>query len=564
MRYGKTVHFVEKQFDKKTANVVSNLITLGHTSVGDLRDAYFPPAESFDVKHENVNGAHTESKIPNGTTLNGDAAQINGNTNVNGHAVNGESHSDRNSRDDGSLASPEELNAVIQNLISSGWVIQVAEAQYLSGEEMHMFARQQAIDELWGTGGAPTGTNDKVKLQLATMEQKRRIRDTWLEAPRLSSKKRKLNESDHGGSNKRVKVNGIGQYESLGTLPEDEPVIRVNPEKIAVAMRKQQLVQLVEQRMGYTTACIYEILMSLLEKETPRCFEEFPDPPVPPPKGTAPKEELFHKHVVNSRDIANKAKANDLDLCEGLDLHAIVSITKSGMVNKDGSLSVPVNSSELGFHERLGLVEAHLHLLSDDPFHFVIWYARGQWRVDFEQLAKSLIQHEIENTVLARKGSVGLKLLRALKKKGKLDERQTCNAMLMSANDFRGIVNDLTVQGFVQTQEIPKVDRREAKLSLHLIWYDVQRAREKLLHDTYKGLVRILQRLAFEREKVQLALTKSERSDVVGKESLYLKQEELESLRKWKEVQEKLLLQLHREDDLVATLRDFAGPLVSV
>jgi DNA-directed RNA polymerase III subunit RPC3 len=136
--------------------------------------------------------------------------------------------------------------------------------------------------------------------------------------------------------------------------------------------------------------------------------------------------------------------------------------------------------------------------------------------------------------------------------------------MMMSAGDIRGIVNDLTVQGIVQTQEIPKVERREAKHSLHLIWYDRQRAREKLLHDTYKGMVRILQRIQFEREKVQPLLSKAERSDVVGNEEKWLSKGELDALRKWKEVQEKLSLQLFREDDLVATLRDFHGPLVSV
>jgi DNA-directed RNA polymerase III subunit RPC3 len=110
---------------------------------------------------------------------------------------------------------------------------------------------------------------------------------------------------------------------------------------------------------------------------------------------------------------------------------------------------------------------------------------------------------------------------------------------------------------------VPKVDRREAKLSVHLIWFDIQRAREKLLHDTYKGQVRILQRIAFEREKIQELLSKASRTDVAGNETKYLKQDELDALKKWKEVQEKLLLQLAREDDLVAVLRDYCGPLTT-
>ncbi|KAJ4348624.1 RNA polymerase III subunit C82 [Didymosphaeria variabile] len=545
VRHAKIAHFVEERFDKKSANVISNLLTLGHTSVADLRKAYFPPSQG---QEEAVNG-----KKVNGTKTNGDAS--NGDTSL----VNGSSHDEH---DDEVLGSPEELYSIVQNLIEHGWVIQVAEAQYLSAEDMHNIARQQALNNEWG-GAVPTGTKDKDRLAHLIMANKRRIRDAWLEVPNFSSRKRKANDFDHG-SNKRTKVNGQGQYGSAGGFdhsPEDDLVIRVNPEKAAVAMRNQHLVSLVEQRISYTTARLYEILLRSLEKSIPRCFEDYPDP-FPANIEDQPQWEPNPDHVVNTKDIAQRAKIIGLDICNGLDPNAVARITKN-TVSKDGVLSQPVDPSSLSFHERSEIVEAHLSLLVDHPLRFVTWHARGQYRVDFDLMAKSLIQQEIENTVLARKSTVAMKLLRALKKKGKLDERQLCNTMMSSANDVRGIVNDLTVQGFVQTQEIPKVDRREAKLSMHLIWYDVQRAREKLLHDTYKGQVRILQRIAFEREKIEELLSKANRTDVAGNETKYLKQTELDDLKKWKEVQEKLLLQLAREDDLVAVLRDYCGPLLT-
>lgn len=549
VRHAKIAHFVEERFDKKTANIVSNLLTLGHTSVADLREAYF----SSSSHHEQVvNG----SKI-NGTKVNGDAllSHTNGGTSI----VNGTSHQDH---DDESLASPEEFYNIIQTLMEHGWIIQVAEAQYLSAEDMHNIARQQALNDEWG-GAVPTGTKDKDRLAHLIMANKRRIRDAWLELPNFSSRKRKANDSDFG-SNKRTKLNGGGQYGSAGGSDhssEDDLVIRVNPEKAAVAMRNQYLVSLVEQRINTTTARIYEILLRSLEKNIPRCFEEHSDPP-PANIEDQPQWEPNLDHVVNTKDIAQRAKIVGLDICNGLDPNAVARITKN-TVNKEGVLSQPVDAASLSFHERQEIIEAHLSLLVDHPFRFVTWHARGQYRVDFDLMARSLIQQEIENTVLARKSTVAMKLIRALKKKGKLDERQLCNTMMSSANDVRGIVNDLTVQGFVQTQEVPKVDRREAKLSLHLIWYDVQRAREKLLHDTYKGQVRILQRIAFEREKIQELLSKANRTDVAGNETKYLKQTELDDLKKWKEVQEKLLLQLSREDDLVAVLRDYCGPLLT-
>ena len=521
-------------------------MTLGHTSVADLKTAYFPPSNEDEeaVNGRKVNGTKTNGAV-NGD---GDAPKLNG------------SHADR---DDESLTSPEELYAIVQNLMEHGWIMQVAEAQYLSAEDMHNIARQQALNDRWG-GAVPTGTKDKDMLAHLIMENKRRIRDTWLELPQFSSRKRKADDSDFG-SNKRTKLNGAGQYGSVGSSessPEDDLVIRVNPEKVAVAMRNQYLVSLVENRVSHTSAQLFEILLRSFEKDVPRCFEDHPDPP---PRNIEDKQETERdpKTVVNTKDVAQRAKILGINICNGLDPHFIASIVKDTRVGKDGVLSPPVDPASLGFHERVAIIEAHFNLLKSHPLRITDWACRGQFRVDYDKIASDLIQEEVENTVLARKGKTAMKLIRALKKKGKLDERQLCNTMMQSANDIRNIVNELTVQGFIQTQEIPKVDRREAKLSVHLIWYDVQRAREKLLHDTYKGQVRILQRIAFEREKIQELLSKASRTDVAGNETKYLKQEELDALKKWKEVQEKLLLQLSREDDLVAVLRDYCGPLTT-
>jgi DNA-directed RNA polymerase III subunit RPC3 len=548
VRLGKIVHFVAQRFDDKSANVVSNLLTLGPTSLADLREAY--DASSHEEGGP-VNGNRANGTNANGTKANGDA--INGQTSL-VHATEHNEHDDE--------MSPEELNRIIQTLMEHGWVIQAAEAQYLSAEDLHNIARQQALDDQWG-GAPPTGTKDKDRLAHLIMANKRRMRDAWLDVPNFSSRKRKANDSDHGSS-KRTRLNGEGQYGNADDSghSSDDLVIRVNPEKAAVAMRNHHLVSLVEQRINDTTARLYEILLRSLEKNIPRCFEEYPDPP-PANTEDQPQWEPNLDHIVNTKDIAQRAKILGLDICNGLDPHAVARITKT-TASKEGVLAQPVDPASLSFHERQEIVEAHLSLLVDDPLRFVTWHARGQYRVDFDLIAKSLIHLEIETTVLAKEGNKARKVLRALQKKGKLDERQLCKTTMSTAEDIRGVVNYLTVEGFVQTQEVPKVDRREAKLSSHLIWYDMQRARDKVLHDTYKGQIKILQRIAYEREKIQELLTKANRTDVAGNETKYLKQTELDNLKKWKDSQETLLLQLARQDDLVAVLRDYCGPLLTV
>jgi DNA-directed RNA polymerase III subunit RPC3 len=594
-RFGKVTKLVEDRFGKKAANVMSNLLTLGHTRIADLKEAYFPPESESDDDSDDgiVNGAGLKRKRANGTQSNGTAkmngvvngvpaelediksdpdALADGNHTTNGASkaakVNGASHSDVNGDsvdiDSDEIESVDELYDIIRLLVERGWIRTVTETQYLSPGDMHDMLQQEAIErEL--NGNAMTGTKDKEKVHRATQQMKRQTRDDWLIVPKFT-RKRTAEAPQYSGSNKRVKVNGFSSYATSGaSCPEDELVIRVNPEKVSVAMRTEQLVQLVEQRLGPVTAHIYQTMLRMLETHTPRCYEEFPEPPLP--NGEAPPEEpMDPRFLVNAREVAKRLPKN-YDVCEGLDPNAVYAITRIGHVRSSNVLSTPVDPSKLNMDEKTQLVDKHIRLLAEDPLHFATWHSRAgfsQWHIEFEEIAKQLIQAEVENTISARKGALGVKLIRALRKKGKLDERAACNAMMMSAGDIRGIVNDLTVQGFVQTQEIPKVERREAKHSLHLVWYDRQRAREKLLHDTYKGMVRILQRIAFEREKVQPLLSKAERSDVVGNESKWLSKGELDALQKWKEVQEKLLLQLFREDDLVATLRDFHGPLISV
>jgi DNA-directed RNA polymerase III subunit RPC3 len=569
---------------------MSNLLALGHTRIADLKEAYFPPETESDDDSDDgtANGAGSKRKRTNGNHVNG-TARTNGVANgmpselddakpdlTNGHhgKTNGVHKADKASKvdsvthngapeepgqeqDDSDITSVDELYELIQLLIERGWVRTVTETQYLSPGDMHDMLYQESIEQD-NAGITPTGTKDKDVVNRGTLERKRAMRDEWLTVPKFAK------GGQSNGANKRMKTNGANGYATPSS--DEDLVIRVNPEKIAVAMRSEQLVHLVEQRLGSVTARVYQTMLRMLESKTPRCWEEWADPPLP--SGEPGDASIDPRFLVTARDVATKLsrERGDLDIFEGIDPNAAVQITRKGHVNRTNIWTQPTDPAKLNMEERTKVVDKHIQMLAEDPFHFVTWHSRAgfsQWHIEFDEIARQMIQTEIENTISARKGSLGVKLVRALRKKGRLDERAMCNVMMMSAADVRGIVNDLTIQGFVQTQEIPKVDRREAKHSLHLVWYDRQRAREKLLHDTYKGMVRILQRIRYEREKIEFTLTKAERSDVVGNEEKWLSTRELDDLRKWKEVQEKLLLQLMREDDLVAALRDFHGPLVS-
>jgi DNA-directed RNA polymerase III subunit RPC3 len=561
---------------------MSNLITLGHTRIKDLREAYFTSSvhEDDESGDEGVNGSSGKPNA-NGSLF------VNGDTEMNGY-VNGsvpaktngvkrkrpddeEEEPDAVGESDKVIKSVAELDSIIHGLMLEGWIMKVEWTQYLGPGDLHSIARHESI-QMFNSGRPPTGTKEKDTVALGILRRKREIRDEWLNVPTPATRKRTSADGDLDRSNKRMRIGNDSQWAARGdeiVVLKDDLTIRVNPEKVTVALRTDVLTRLVRQLLGYVPSKIYETMLRQIETGTMRCYDEWADPE-PTDPSIELNREIDPRFLVSAREVAKNIDPT-IDLFEGLDPHAIPALALStSRVDKKGVIDPPIDPLSLSIDAKSRVVDKHIRTLSDHPFHFVTWHSRAglsQWHIEFEEIALALIQHEIETTIAAgneRDRKYGVKLVRALKKKGKLDERQMGNVMMMPAAEIRSVVNGLTVRGFVQTQEIPKVERREAKHSIHLIWFDRQRAREKLLHETYKGMVRTLQRLAFEKEKVRPTLEKAERSDVKGEEEKWLSSMELGELKRWKGVQDKLLLQLFRMDEVVAVLRDFLGPLTSV
>jgi DNA-directed RNA polymerase III subunit RPC3 len=585
VRYGRIARMVDARHGEKAANVISNLLTLGHTRIRELGEAYFPPQDTVKEEGSDDDSVNHKKRKTNGVAVNGvngDAHTNGDHATTNGTAVNGnrkrphpddeivENGNNDEAGKDNAIGSLAELDAVIHYLMLQGWIIRTDDFQYLSPGDMHEVA-QRDVTETEFDMKAPQGTKEKDRFAMSTLQRKREMRNDWLKTPKFQTRRRNATDPDIGRATKRLKIAGgndrsVSQDEIV--ILDRELSIRVNPEKASVAMRNDQLVRLAEQRLGHVTAKIYEAMLWTVEGNVARCFEEWPDPPLPD-AAVGEVQDVEKEYLVTARQVAVTLD-RDVDIFEGLDPQTIVHICNTrSQVDKNQHVNPPVNPANISLDEKTRMIDKHINALAQDPFHFVTWFSRSgysQWHVEFDKIAEAMIQQEIENTIAAgteRDVKYGVKLIRALARKGKLDERQMCNVMMMHAIDIRSVVDTLTLRGFVQTQEVPKVDRREAKHSIHLVWFDRQRAREKLLHDTYKGMIRIMQRIAYEKEKVFELLRKAERTDVAGNEERWLSPPELDALRKWRAVESKLLLQLEREDDLVATLRDYTGPLLT-
>lgn len=348
-------------------------------------------------------------------------------------------------------------------------------------------------------------------------------------------------------------------------------VVRVNYDKLNVALRNQQLVESAARSLGVTTAKVYAALLRQLGDVVSRCHDEFSDFP-------DKEAELEASATVTTLE-TSKALGANLDLsgipgseCEDTVMHEVnwkvngnhdQNWPERSAVKRNDSTGETVEALNSDRKGQLTLVEHHIRILADSPQRFVLWAGtrgRGEWRVDFRALTTALIQTALESVVSARfDGSLPVRIVRILAAKGKLDEKQVATIGLMRQKDIRGILGAMQEAGFVETQEVPRDNQRQPSRTMYFWFWDIERCRMLVVNDTYKAMARLLQRAKVEREKVRSVIEKAERTDVVGHEDRYLSGMERGALRQWRDIEEKLLCQLGRMDDMVALMRDFIG-----
>jgi DNA-directed RNA polymerase III subunit RPC3 len=349
---------------------------------------------------------------------------------------------------------------------------------------------------------------------------------------------------------------------------KDELVLRVNFEKCNVDLRNQQLVRMAARYVGETTSKVYQALLRAVEDQTIRCYDSL-DPLARPPhvrkekkegKGRKEKDEEEereftetmkrvleddHQPLIKTDKIAQMLDP-ELDLNNGLFKQELAPVI-------NGHTPEPVDPAL-----RFLKIEQHLRLLAVDPRRFVLLVGRD-YRVPYNTLTRTLIDNTIEDSISARHGMLSARVIRMLTAAGNLDEAQLCDNAMVSPKDIRLAITSLCHAGFLDYQEVPKDTTRQTARLLWSVRYNVRKARRQLISDSYQAMTRLLARLEVERTKVDMVIEKSERTDVIGNEEKYLSPHEQALLRRWNEVEEKVLTQIHRIDELVATMRDFSS-----
>jgi DNA-directed RNA polymerase III subunit RPC3 len=196
-------------------------------------------------------------------------------------------------------------------------------------------------------------------------------------------------------------------------------------------------------------------------------------------------------------------------------------------------------------------------MLSGNRLQFIRHCGNEQWTVDFGPLLQQLREAELDAVIERTVGRQGLRLVRILRKKGKLDEKALPNIALMKKSEVQSKMLEMEIAGFVDIQEVPRDTSRTANRTIFLWFTDTDRCIYTLLNNTYKTATRCLQRLSVHRRKERDVLLLTTRTDVKGREKDVMRKEYYDRFAKLLEIERKLLGHMMRMDEMVAVLRDY-------
>ena len=386
-------------------------------------------------------------------------------------------------------------------------------------------------------------------------------------------------------------------------MKQNDLVLRVNDAKFAVIMRNSSLIQLARESICASTSDIYAMALHELEIGIKACrndfshddiYDDHPDLSSLPQVSTGTLVDA----IVASTDLANAIGKVDVSMLSGADIdHPKLHGKRNGdnagdeaMVDGDASSdesedeSDPDNSltsfsggidedkTDRGYardayatvlnDSHRETIRNHLLLLARHPYRFLEHLPETaiepeRWTVVYRPLVEKLAHNAILKIITARYGMPAARLTRLLCEKGKTDEKHLQSYCLMNQKIMRSYLATLHGAGILELQEVPRDNSRNPQRTLFFWHFDLERCKSKLLQELYKTMARFLQRAKVECDKVKGTIEKATRSDVVGREEELLALQERDALKRWRAMEQKILGEIKRLDDLVGIIRDF-------
>ncbi|OLL24008.1 DNA-directed RNA polymerase III subunit rpc3 [Neolecta irregularis DAH-3] len=404
--------------------------------------------------------------------------------------------------------------------------------------------------------------DDLVNKRLNEMESEtrnllKRKAEDWIGK---SSKKRKTDDDDD-------------DLESQLDLNENL-FIRVNHDKFNVLSRNIRLVELAEERFGKSVSQVYDHMLNILASgsasknlqeiemtvTTMALSRSFPrdidlgstfyvDPAGRKSKTNSKSSsriKLEPTRINGENNIAERADDKDDDEEDEDDEEYEEYDLDQGSVTND--------KSKASTNDRLPNLVKHLETLASDSLRFLRKKGNrgsGEWTIDWTDLNERVKQFEYERVVKEKYDYLGLRLLRAIIRKGKVDEKQLAAFVLLKQQDIRAVLTCLHSFGALELQEIPRTADRAPSRTSFLWFHRPGRARALFENDIRKAIARHLMRIQSERVEHSLLLQKTERVDVRQNEDTKLSDFERRALARIRMREEKLLTQVKRMEDLL-------------
>ncbi|KAJ8071039.1 hypothetical protein OCU04_001386 [Sclerotinia nivalis] len=578
VRSGKILEIAEERFGSVAADIIGQLVLLGHAKISDII------AE--------LNKSH-------GTHANGNG--INGATNGNGvHPY----HSGQ-------------LNHTLIQLLEEGFIQPVGRNMFRSPTDSYNAVEKALLHEDYG--GATRGTKQKEELRSRIRQRLQDLRAEVPNWKPVGYNRPSANGHLNGTASKRRRLSHNGTATNGYDFGDDETnrldgnlVLRINHEKCTVFLRNRRLVELANNRIGVTTSYIYAELLRLMAEQIPRCR---PDPKiddvVDDPDGpsiiittqeltdalsktinvstgigkatsenidTSKLDKLQNGRKRKARDEAEvegdassdeeseddhrsfvngNGHAMDIDEDDPFSDQPRVNSSKRAVTFQDQDRAPPPTESR---QARMMHVMSHLQLLAADDCHLLRKCGSrqmGEWTVDFERVVERLRELEIDSIIYENFGQIGHRLIRVMRKMGKLEEKHIAKVALVKQQDSRTKLVEMQMHGMVDVQEVPRDAGRMIVRTIFLWFCDQDRVSSLLLDRTYKAMSRCLQRLDVEKRRKADIIALSERTDVQGQEEAILRPEQMNQLREIRRKEEDLLGQIGRLDDLVGVFQDY-------
>ncbi|AOW06863.1 RNA polymerase III subunit C3 [Yarrowia lipolytica] len=375
------------------------------------------------------------------------------------------------------------------------------------------------------------------------------------ELERMQEERNSLNLGFVSGSVARTKgVPVLNRAEKL----DHQAVLCANPDKFLVIARNEELAKLAEERCGKTAAEVYRQCLSKYVGRLHSCTQdtspgaEFNITSMEIAKTIDPRLDGLRPRGKGSRSVSPRPQSKRVKTEEGY--------TKTGDYDEKEVDVEEDMEEELSGVALATAVSKQMQILAASPLKFVQSVGTkggGEWYVNFKEATECLRGARYEQIIQWKYGRVAKRLLRAVKDKGKVDEKLLTNIALLPVKEILNHLHDLHSVGALDVQELPRTADRAASRTIFLWHHRANRAYSLISQDIYKSLSRCFERVAAERAKLPILLSKLQREDVKGHEDEFLTEQEKADLKGLRMREEKLLVQMNRLDGLIRVFRDY-------